>query len=71
MSRIKLAIARVQALPSVPERVDASGGFFVDRSTKSSPMTMSSTLNGAAGLTGNSGRNTADALRCKHKGNEC
>ncbi len=61
MSRIKLAIARVRALPSVPERVDASEGFFVDRNTKSSPMTMSSPLNGAEGLIGNSGRNTADA----------
>jgi len=36
-------------------------GPFVDRSAKSSPMTMSSPLNGAAGLIGNSGRNTADA----------
>ena len=35
--------------------------FFVDRSTKSSPMTMSSLLNGAAGFIGNSGRNTANA----------
>ena len=33
----------------------------MDRSTKSSPMTMSSPLNGAEGLIGNSGRNTADA----------
>lgn len=36
-------------------------GFFADLSTMSSPMTMSSPLNGAAGLIGNSGRNTADA----------
>jgi hypothetical protein len=36
-------------------------GFFADLNTNSSPMTMSSPLDGAAGLIGNSGRNTADA----------
>ena len=33
----------------------------MDRSTNSSPITMTSPLNGAEGLIGNSGRNTADA----------
>jgi hypothetical protein len=36
-------------------------GFFADRSTNSSPMTMSSPLDGAAGLIGSSGRSTANA----------
>jgi hypothetical protein len=35
--------------------------FFADRNTNSSPMTMTSPLEGAAGLIRNSGRNTADA----------
>jgi hypothetical protein len=50
----------VQALATVPDPDGPSRGFFADRCTKSSPMTMSSPLNGAEGLIGNSGRNTAN-----------
>ena len=55
------AIARVQALPSVPEPGDVSEAVLRIAGTNSSPMTMSSPLNGAEGLIGNNGRNTADA----------
>jgi hypothetical protein len=36
-------------------------GFFAAGSTNSSPMTMSSPLDGTAALIGNGGRNSADA----------